>query len=413
VVILISPELCLKCKGKLLCGLAKCPILEKQASHTRIVSSLTGTNFVGASPPGFFVSWQNYPKVSVAPLSALPSEVSDLSDLPEKWYGLSQEKIINFRESLLRSYKTMPVSLASDPNYELLEFQEIAMAANLFELEVNLAEKPRTEASFDSFSAPLGPAAKLDKVNLIENPKVPKELDYYVSDTAAKSNTALIELFQKGFPVSTLAKVLSSGALGVKKNRKIVPTRWSIVATEDALGKFLIEKVKEYTLIDSVQVFEDTYFDNKFIIVLLPKPWAFEQLEAWVPGSIWNMETDPSKVQIQHDHEFNEGLKGYPENVTGAYHAVRLSVLEYLEKMKRQAVAVVFREIGEGYKLPLGSWVCGETAKAAMKKEPKIFSNVELALDYLGTKLRVPLPKWKQGSVLLDFYCKQKTLFDY
>ena len=92
---MISPDLCIKCKGKLLCGLSKCPILEKSSSSSRIVSSMVGTDFVGASPPGFFVSWQNYPKVAVAPLSALPSEVSSISDLPEKWYGTPQEKIIS------------------------------------------------------------------------------------------------------------------------------------------------------------------------------------------------------------------------------------------------------------------------------------------------------------------------------
>jgi DNA repair protein NreA len=287
------------------------------------------------------------------------------------------------------------------------------MSTNVFEMQVSLMHKPILETSFDSFTAPLGPSAKLNKINLLENPSIPKEIDHYNSDTDAKANTALIDLFKKGFPVSTLAKVLSSGALGVKKHRKIVPTRWSITATEDNIGKHFIEKIKEFSLIDSIQVFEDTYFDNKFIILLLPKPWSFEQLECWVPGSIWNMESDPSKAKIIHDHEFFDGQKGYANNVTGAYYAVRLSILEYLMENKKQAMVVAFREIGEGYKLPLGSWVCGETAKAAMKKEPKLFSNLELAFEYIGKKLKVPIQKWKQESVVLDFYNKQKTLFDF
>jgi hypothetical protein len=147
--------------------------------------------------------------------------------------------------------------------------------------------------------------------------------------------------------------------------------------------------------------------------LLLPKPWSFEQLEAWVPGSVWNSDKSFSSITISHDHEFFGGMKGYADNVTGAYYAVRLSVLEYLVGKKKQAMVVVFREVGEGYKLPLGSWVCGETAKAAMRKEPKIFSKLELALSYIGKKIAVPIQRWEQESAVLDYYNKQKTLFDF
>jgi len=406
---MISPELCIRCKGKLLCGLSKCPILEKQASHTRIVSSMSGTNFIGASPPGFFVSWQNYPKVAVAPLSALPAEITEMSDLPEKWYGLPQEKIISFRESLLRSYKPMPVSLAADPSYELMEFQEIAMASNLFEMEVNLAEKPRQESSFDSFSAPLGPSAKLDNVKMIENPKVPKEIDYYVSDTAAKSNTALIELFQKGFPVSTLAKVLSSGALGVKKNRKLVPTRWSITAVDSNISKYFIEeKLPQNKIIDSFQLFHSKYLDNDFWVLLMPYPWSFEQVECWLPGGIWTKEA--TKFNILSDHELNAGLKGYPEETEGAYFAARLAVVEHLVDKKSNAAAVIFREIGKDYAVPLGVWQIRENVRASLKEKPLEFTNLDLVMDFLSKKLVVPIEQYKKKSALLTHFKEQTRL---
>ena len=406
---MISPELCIKCKGKLLCGLSKCPILEKQSSQSKIVSSMIGTNFVGASPPGFFVSWQNYPKVAVAPLSALPSEVNEMSDLPEKWYGLSQEKIVSFRESLLRSYKTMPVSLASEPNYELLEFQEIAMASGLFELEVKLSEKPRGETSFDSFSAPLGPTARLDKISMIENPKIPKELDYYTSDTAVKSNAALIELFKKGFPVSTLAKVLSSGALGVKKNRKIVPTRWSITAVDSNLSKYFIEEhLPQNKIIDCFKLFHSKYLDNDFWVMLLPYPWSFEQIEVWLPGGIWNKEA--TEYNVLSDFELSFGLKGYPEQTEGAYFASRLAIAEYLYENKLNAAAIVFREVGKDYAVPLGVWQIRENVRAALKEKPLDFSNMDLALDFLSKKLSVPIEQYKKKSNLITHFKTQTRL---
>ncbi len=409
---MITPELCIKCKGKLLCGLTKCPILEKNSKQTKIVSAIKDNNFFGSSPPGIFVSWQNYPKVAVAPLSALPEEISEISDSPEKWYGIDQEKIISFRESLLRSYKTMPVSLASNPNYELLDFQELAMSEKNFEVQVNLEGKPKTETKFDSFSAPMGPSAKLDKISLIENPKIPKKLDYYNSDTDVKSNTALIDLFEDGFPVSTLAKVLSSGALGVKKNRKIVPSRWSITACYSNISKYFIEdKIKYYSLIDSFKLFRSSYLDNNFWVLLLPAPWSFEQLEAWLPGGIWTSQA--KEIQIMGDYESNKGMKGYPKETEGAYFAARLGVTEYLEKEKKQAAAIIFREVGDGYKLPLGSWLILESVRQALKEKSFDFSTNELVMDFLSKKLRIPIKRYKKKSKLLTEFNTQRRLLDF
>ncbi len=406
---LISPELCIKCKGKLLCGLTKCPILEKNFSQTKIVSSIKDNNFFGATPPGFFVSWQNYPKVAVAPLSALPNEVSEMSDLPEKWYGLPQEKIISFRESLLRSYKTMPVSLASNPNYELLDFQEIAMASSLLEVEVNLKKTPSKETTFDSFSAPMGPSAELSKISLIENPKIPKKIDYYSSDIDVKSNTALIELFKDGFPVSVLAKVLSSGALGVKKDRKIVPTRWSITAVDSNLSKhFIQESLSQNKLIDCYKLFHSKYLDNDFWVLLMPFPWSFEQIEVWLPGGIWTV--GATSYQVLSDHEFNSGLKGYPKETEGAYFASRLAITEYLNEKKINAAAIVFREIGQDYAVPLGVWQIRENVRAALKQEPLDFSGIDIVLDFLSKKLVVPIEQYKKKSELIKFFKTQTRI---
>ena len=46
------------------------------------------------------------------------------------------------------------------------------------------------------------------------------------------------------------------------------------------------------------------------------------------------------------DVEFFSQRKDYASNVTGAYYAARLAVAEFLVEKKRQAAAIVFREIG-------------------------------------------------------------------
>ncbi len=405
----ITPELCIKCKGKLLCGLATCPIIEKKSSQTKLISKIKNNEFAGATPPGFFVSWQNYPKVAVAPLSSIPEELSPISDSPEEWYGLPQEKIIAFRESLLRSYKIMPVSLATKPSYELRDFQEIAMSEKVMDVNINLEKLPNNDVNFDSFSAPTGPSAKLNKLKINENTKIDKKIDYFYNDTDALSTTALIELYKSGFSVSTLSKVLSAGVLGQKKKRKLVPTRWSITAVDSNLSKYFIqEKISENKIIDSFKVFNSNYLDNNFWIILMPYNFSFELIECWLPGGVWNF--DKKDFKLMSDYELNSGFKGYPSETEGAYFAARMAVSEYLVDKKENASAIVIREIGEGYAMPLGVWQVRENIRHALLDKPIEFSNIDLVLEFLSKKVKVPINNYKKKSELIKHYKSQTRL---
>jgi len=322
---------------------------------------------------------------------------------------LPQEKIIGFRESLLRSYKVLPVSLASEPNYELQDFQEIAMSERIVDINVALKKAPRDETKFDSFSAPMGPSAELIKMDLTENITIPKKVDYYFSDTDAKSNTALIDLFNKGFEVSYLAKILSSGALGVKKDRKLVPTRWSITAVDSNLSKYIIkEQLCDNKIIDNFRLFHSNYLDNDFWVLLMPYAWCFEQIEVWLPGGIWT--EGATDYHILADHELNSGLKGYPKETEGAYFASRLAVTEYLSDKKLNASAIIFREIGKDYAVPLGVWQIRENVRHALMQDALDFSSFDLALDFLSKKLSVPMSQYKNKSALIKHFKTQTRL---
>lgn len=408
----ITPELCLKCKGKLLCGLKICPILEKSSSQNKIISKIKNNSFEGITPPGFFVSWQNYPNVAVAPLSASFEEILPITDSPEQWFGLPSEKIISFRESLLRSYKTIPVSKAVSPDYELRDFQEIVMSEKMVDLNLNLLKIPKNEVSFDSFSAPMGPSAKLNKLTFLQNVKINQKIDYFYNDVDVLSKNALIELYNLGFNISSLSKFLSAGILGQKKKRKLVPTRWSITAVDLNLSKFFIEeKISQNKIIDSFKIFNSNYLDNNFWIILLPYPWSFELIECWLPGGVWNF--DKNNFQLLSDYELNSGLKGYPKETEGAYFAARMALSEYLVNKKIQASAIIFREIGEGYALPLGVWQVRENIRHALLEKPIEFSNIELVFNFLSKKLKVPISNYKKKSVLLNHYKNQTRLSNW
>ncbi len=410
---MISPNLCIRCKGKLLCGLSYCQILRKYSEQSRAVAEIKGNRFTGSSPPSIFVSWGNYPNVQIAPLSPTAVMDSALFDSPEKWFGLPQEQIVSFREQLLRSNKRINVNAASKPSYDLFEMQQLVMAAKPTAIDVQLERKPVPFLSFHESVAPLGPSAPLVKMRLEENPKINRKVDKAVADTDLKSNDALIFLYDAGFPISTLQKLLSAGTLGIGKNRKFVPTRFSITAVDTNIGTELIEEIKNFQQIGEIQFFSSEYLGNRFFILLIPAAWAFENLEAWVPGSMWYQEKDPSKIAIMQDHEFYDGRTDYAANVEGAYYSARLAVCEYLKKIKRQAAVLVFREITPEYNIGLGVWVIRETVRNALSKKPLTFSDLELALALVERKLQTPFKLWKKESKLLDFLQHQRRLSDF
>ncbi len=362
--------------------------------------------FRGTSPPSVFVSWNNYPKISIAPLSSTQvlQNASFLDD-SQNWFGLSKKEIISMRGQLVRSVLPINAFDAKNPSAKLSLLQELAMASNALDVSVELKSKPIDSMSFSDSAAPLGPRALLKNFELNSSPKIEKKVDYIVSDTDAKSADSLNELFYSDFSVGFISKLLSAGLLGEKKSRKFVPTKWSITATDSSLSENLIEeKIKGFSNIDRTQIFSASYLDNNFFILLAPHSWAFEQLEVMLS------ETDP---KIISDFEFFDKRKDYASNVAGAYYAARLAVAEYLLKIRRQAAVVVFREIGRSYKRSLGVWVIRESIRAAMQKNPIDFASTSLALQFLEKKFFVPVGKYRLSSKVLDLVLHQKSLADF
>ncbi len=66
------------------------------------------------------------------------------------------------------------------------------------------------------------------------------------SDVDFKANEALKYLYAKGFDEHFLSRLLSVGGAGVKFERKLVPTRWSITAVDDLVGRKVISEIQDF-----------------------------------------------------------------------------------------------------------------------------------------------------------------------
>lgn len=288
------------------------------------------THFSGSSPPEIFVGRINYPNVFSGILS--PTEKGDTSVMasPEEW----TEKRLSINESLdLRGqmiYGRGQSNIKASKSLNSVS-QEIALASKPVSTEFFLKKKPKLAfESSKSFSIMANPAP-IDRVLLEENPFVEKKVDYLVADNHAKAVTTIKELYSSKIKTSHIQKLLSAGLLGMKKQRKLVPTRWSITAVDDMLGKNLLKKIKTYQEINEIKVFHNYYNGNHFEIILLPGNFSFEVIEVSMTGHYWGGE---EKTVFSQDWETFFDRKTYAQEVVGAYYADRLGVCEYLEKIK-------------------------------------------------------------------------------
>lgn len=149
----------------------------------------------------------------------------------------------------------------------------------------------------------MGPSGLVKNFELAENPNVPRKVDYLVYDTDALAKDAVLELYKGDIPAEHITRLLSIGLLG--KERKIVPTRWSITAVDDMEGKELAARIKDFPWIPEIQLFSRTHFGNHFEILLLPRAYSFEIIEIWLPKAVWSGESS----WIGEDSEDHEGKK--------------------------------------------------------------------------------------------------------
>ncbi|MEK6968676.1 MAG: hypothetical protein AABX51_08705 [Nanoarchaeota archaeon] len=381
----ISRISCIECKGRYCNNYQDCPIYSKTKVFLKSSDILKKTEITGQSPAPF-VGHYGYPHVNVGIL-APPEKVKnpELYDAPNTWakdnYGIPQ--IVAYRSSLVNSRF---VSSVKDKSGKLLEIsREVAMASRPADVEIHLQKAPMMRISFDVETAPMGPSARLKSAAITSNPKVSSAVEKAVSDTDWKAQGAVVYLHEKGFDENFIMRLFSVGTLGIEQNRKLVPTRWSITATDDILGKDAINQVKSFSNNLSYSAYFGNYLGNYYLVLFFPEPWSYELFENYVPSGRW---AENVSGKYSTDYENVNGRKDYAESTAGGYYTVRLAISEYLASIKRQASCLVLRFITDEYAVPLGVWVTREATRKALQNKPVEFSSKELMLQYASMKIK-------------------------
>ncbi|MBN1923446.1 MAG: hypothetical protein JW791_01645 [Nanoarchaeota archaeon] len=379
-------SLCLQCKGRNWCG-KPCTWNKITVKKVEYKKEFTG------SSPTVFIGKANYPNVNIGIMSPqLVTEKAKDWDDPYLWtkeYNINQ--VVEKRTTLVNCTNKLSESF-------MQKVQEVALSKKPVNVEFELSKTPKARVDYDFTSNPMGPSSEIKKIIVCDNISMHKTVEKCFYDYDLKSVKAVTKLYEKGFNENDITRMFCTGAFGLKKDRKVVPTRWSITAVDDSLGKQLINNIKNYNNIDNYRILSGNFYGNYYTIILLPSVWGFELFE-----------TTDGKT-FCHDLEDYNGRKGYAYETAGGYYACRLAVLEYLNMIKRQARAVVFRQVTSEYSCPLGVWVVRQATRKAVENT-NCFNTKEEMLNSL--RIITPLHYLINKSELFETFNTQRLLTNY
>ncbi len=403
---------CALCRGaKGLCGKTRCPVLVRHYANVRVASLIDTLELAGSTPPSVFVGRHGYPKVEIGPLIPPVKGDTSMMDAPEEWLakGYTIDDIVLFRSQLVRGKYAVRVENVDSAGRIVDQTRELALSTLPTDVEAGFNKRPSGRLAVDDEVSPFGPSAPLSKLEL-GNTKIDHRIDKATSDTDLMAKDAVVGLYRSGVNLSTIQRAFSVGAFGEKRARKFVPTRWSITAVDSTLGLEILSRTKTYPLINEYRVYESLTLDNRFVVILMPKCWSYELVEAWYPNTTWN--AFGNRIVIFADHEGYGGRKEYA-NIGGCYYAARLAVNELLDRERRQASCVILRESYPGHIMPVGVWNVRENVRRALRGGYQKFDTLDETLAYVSTRLKIRMYRWLMNSAILHKALYQKTLDDY
>jgi len=384
----------------------------EQVPHLNIVTSFK-SDFCGSSPAPF-IGRYGYPHVNIGVLSPQFSGDVVQYDSPKLWSNkqYTMGTIASLRYGLVNSHSNAYVKDRTNTFLDIC--REVGMAKRSAEVEISLQSKPQLQLHPEREIKPFGPQGIIRKARITENTKVDTRVDKIVSDTDLKAASAVLTLYKKGFEENSIHKLLSVGTLGIGKQRKLVPTRWSITAVDDTIANELIKEIKEYP-VGEYSVYFGGDWGNYYIILFFSDVWQYELFETYLDLRVnpWSK----NGYAYSTDYEPYLGRKTYAEETAGGFYAARVPILEKIKERKRQGSCLALRFISPEYNVPLGVWVCREASRKCLQEKPVYFASKELMIMYtkelIQRKFGFNVDLLLHESILLKELNVQKKLVEF
>jgi hypothetical protein len=219
----------------------KFEVLKKIAKTDFKIKNLAGISKIDSiSHPSVFVgSGLKYPNMNVGILSPIEKEENAWIYDDCKFWAKNDFQIndvVKLRENLLNSRITQKAKDVRFNNKFLDIAKEIAIASKPVDVEIELKKKIEFNRKRDRVLMPSAIGAPLENARITSNVSVDTKVDRVINDDI-KATEGINYLYKNNINEYSLSKILSIGVLGLKKDKKLVPTRWSITATDDIICK--------------------------------------------------------------------------------------------------------------------------------------------------------------------------------
>jgi len=334
----------------------------------------------GSSPPSVFVGSHGYPRLGVGPLVPAAHGETGLLDAPERWGEMSLGEIVSMRLRLVRGVRMVR---ADDTGGRYVRsLQDVAMASRPADAELRFGRPASARGVPDGHSAPFGPVGEIERAAFSGAPAV-RALERAHADTDLGAAEAVMSLWRDGVEVTRIQRCLSVGMLG--RRRRLVPTRWGITAVDSSVSHALSREILSLPMIDSWRVHFSERLGNLYAVILFPRAWRFEMVEAWQRAD--------GTMAFGSDSEGHRGI-GHAPAIAGAYHAARLAVCEHLARIGAQAGALVLREIRPEYSVPVGVWQVREGVRDAMRSPFAAVGGMDEAIALASSRTGVSAAEW-------------------
>ncbi len=324
---------CVVCKGRLFCGIQRCPILysvqatyrdmppcEKE-THALALDVTLGAGTFPHDPIGLTVGQR--------PLDDA-ADRTDAFGIIGQWY-----------------YATSGSDGAHD-----LALQDLALSDTPVDVSITWNDLPRGGVRFSASEPPQGKQGTIGRLEAAGRPHVPKCVPELLGgDQPAEQ--AIGEGYEKGLSPEYLSRLHALGMFGSPPWQ--IPSRWAMSTVYNVCSKKAIERCKGYATIGEPRLYTAEGMGDRIAVVLLPRPWEFELVEVWHPNTLWTIgERTPI---IVNEHETHRGVSDQALREGGSYFASRMGVVALLGKERRQAAALVLRAPHPQGSVPLGSAV--------------------------------------------------------
>ncbi len=353
---------CVVCKGRLFCGMQRCPILSSvQATYRDMPPCETKTDALALDVTLGAETFPHDPiglTVGQRPLGDA-TDRTDAFGIIGQWY-----------------YATSGSDGAHD-----LALQDLALSDTPVAVSIAWADRPQGGVRFSASESPQGRQGTIRRLEVIGRPHVPKCVPGLLGgDQTAEQ--AITEGYGKGLSPEYLSRLHALGMFGSPPWQ--IPSRWAMSTVYNICSKTAIQQCKGYATIGESRLYTAEGMGDRIAVVLLPRPWEFELVEVWHPNTLWTL--GEREAIIVNEHETHRGVSDQALREGGSYFASRMGVAKLLEKEQRQAAALVLRAPHPQGSVPLGSAVIARAVEHSSLAESFGTEDeaVQAACAYIG-----------------------------